>query len=441
MAVSFSGQYTGNPIADGVLGIMNNSEGQVGAPIANFRNSYARNFQVQDTWKVSRKLTLNLGLRWEAEPPYLDKHDAIVNIDFRWDHSIPLTFVRAGEGDPYAGNPPFRLPSTIPYVRDGRFGRRATRADWNDFAPRAGIAYALNDKTVVRASGGMYYVRDMGNAVFDVVRNAPFTIRRNEAANTLLPNLSFQRPFSITGAPTFILANTWNEPTSYVSQWTFNIQREITKDMSYEIAYLGSAGNKLRRLASYNDPTPGPGNIQDRRPFPSLGNVQVMYAPSHSTYHALQVKFTHRFNNGFTLLSSIIAGRSPSTTAPASAPRWRHPHHHRPEQPPSRTRTVGLRLPPPLDQQLPLRDALRQRQALRRRHRQDGQSALGRMATRRHLHAAGQLPATAYCGGGVIQNGGSGCYPDATGISPVLGRGNQDPTRWFNTAAFVTASA
>ena len=131
---------------------MNNSEGQVGAPIANFRNSYA-GLYFQDTWKVNKKLTLNLGLRWEAEPPYLDKHDAIVNIDFRWDHSIPLTFVRAGTGDPYEGNPPFRLASNVPYVRDGRFGRRATRVDWNDFAPRAGLAYQVNDKTVIREIG------------------------------------------------------------------------------------------------------------------------------------------------------------------------------------------------------------------------------------------------------------------------------------------------
>ncbi|MBL8240499.1 MAG: TonB-dependent receptor [Bryobacterales bacterium] len=433
---SFSGQYTGNSIADGVLGIMNNSEGQVGAPIANFRNTYA-GLYFQDTWKVSKKLTLNLGLRWEAEPPYLDKHDAIVNIDFRWDHSVPLTFVRAGEGDPYAGNPPFRLPATIPYVRDGRFGRRATRADWNDFAPRAGFAYALNDKTVVRASGGLYYVRDIGNAVFDVVRNAPFTIRRNEAANTLVPNLSFQRPFSITGAPTFILANTWNEPTSYVSQWTFNVQREISKDMSFEIAYLGSAGNKLRRLSSYNDPTPGPGDIQARRPFPSLGNVQVMHAPSHSTYHALQMKFTHRFNNGFTLLSSYSWAKSIDNG--------------------SGIRTTDGDTLTSTDQNNLRRE--RGLSAFDFRHRWTssflyempfgkgkrfgggiGKTAnllLGGWQLGGIFTLQGGFPATAYCGGGVIQNGGTGCYPDATGISPNLGRGNQDPTRWFNTAAFV----
>ena len=108
-------------------------------------------------------------------------------------------FVRTGTGDPYEGNPPFSLGS-IPYVRDGRFGRGAYKPDYNDVAPRLGLAWSLNNETVVRAGGGIYYVRDIGNAVFDTVRNAPFTIRRNEPAETFRPNLSFEQPFARTGS-------------------------------------------------------------------------------------------------------------------------------------------------------------------------------------------------------------------------------------------------
>ena len=106
-----------------------------------------------------------------------------MNVDFRWDNSVEPTFVRLGEGDPYEGNPPFPWASDIKYVRDGRFGRRAGVNDANDFGPRVGIAYQLNNKTVIRTGAGIYYVRDIGNAVFDVVRNAPFTIRRNEPSD------------------------------------------------------------------------------------------------------------------------------------------------------------------------------------------------------------------------------------------------------------------
>jgi hypothetical protein len=218
---NFDGRYTqqpllaaaqrgGAPLADFLLGHFNNSEGQVGAPVANFRSNYFALY-AQDNWKITQKLTLNYGLRWENDQPFRDKHDAIVNIDFRWDNSLEPTYVRAGTGDPYEGSIPFRLASDIKYVRDGRFGSRAYQNDLNDFAPRLGIAYQLSSKTVLRTGAGIYYVRDIGNAVFDIVRNAPFTIRRNEPAESFRPNLSFEQPFARTGAPTFILISQFNE--------------------------------------------------------------------------------------------------------------------------------------------------------------------------------------------------------------------------------------
>src|SRR5437667_5479735 len=156
---TFDNRYTSNPLlpsnrggtgmADFLLGHFNMAEGQVGAPIANFRSNYFALY-FQDNWKVTPKLTVNLWLRWENDQPFKDKYDAIVNIDFRWDHSIEPTYVRAGTGDPYEGDPAFRLSPSIKYVRDGRFGDRAYRNDLNDFAPRLGIAYMLTPKTVIR---------------------------------------------------------------------------------------------------------------------------------------------------------------------------------------------------------------------------------------------------------------------------------------------------
>ncbi len=165
----------------------------MGAPIANFRSSYFALY-LQDAWKVTPRLSLNWGLRWEYDQPYYDKHDALVNVDFRWDNSIEPTFVRGGTGDPYEGNPGFPWAPDVKYVRDGRFGRTAYAPDYNDFAPRLGIAFQINSKTVLRTGAGIYYVRDIGNAVFDIVRNAPFTIRRNEPADPVRPNQSWERP-------------------------------------------------------------------------------------------------------------------------------------------------------------------------------------------------------------------------------------------------------
>jgi len=272
----FDGGYTQNPLlpaaqrgggamAGFLLGTMNRSEGQVGAPIANFRSSYFALF-FQDSWKLTNTVTVNYGLRWEYDQPFYDTNDAIVNIDFRWDNSAEPVFVRAGTGDPYEGDPAFRLAPDVQYVRDGRFGRGAYKSDFNDFAPRLGIAWAITPKTVLRTGGGIYYVRDIGNAVFDTVRNAPFTIRRDEPAESFRPNLSFQQPFARTGAPTFILANQYDEPSSYVAQWSFGFQREVAGNMSAEVTYFGSAGVHLRRLMSYNNPEPA-AELQQRARF------------------------------------------------------------------------------------------------------------------------------------------------------------------------------
>ena len=220
-------------------------------------------------------------------------------------------FVRTGEGDPYEGNPPFQLASNIPYVRDGRFGRGAYKPDYNDFAPRLGMAWSVDPKTVVRAGAGIYYVRDIGNAVFDIVRNAPFTIRRNEPAETFRPNLSFEQPFARTGSPTFILAAEYDMPSSYIGQWSLGFQRELPGQISAEVTYFGSTGVHLRRLMTYNNTEPSAlANTNLSRPFPDLGGVQLMSAPSHSKYNALYLKMQKRFSHGISFLSSFSYGKS-----------------------------------------------------------------------------------------------------------------------------------
>ncbi|MFN3323524.1 MAG: carboxypeptidase regulatory-like domain-containing protein [Bryobacteraceae bacterium] len=433
---TFNGQYSNQPMGDFLLGYMNNSEGQVGAPIANFRNNYVALY-LQDSWKVTNKLTVNLGLRWEVETPFIDKHDAIVNIDFRWDNTREPVFVRAGTGDIMQGNPKFPVGAPYTLVRDGRFGRRAHMADWNDIAPRLGIAYALDDKTVIRTGAGIYYVRDIGNAVFDIVRNIPFTIRQNEPATPLVPNLSWDRPFSRPGAPTFILANQFDEPTSYVAQWSFGIQRALTRETSFEASYIGSSGVKLRRLQSYNTAVPGPGANNPRRPFPFLGgNIQVMNAAANSNYHALHLRLQHRLTYGFTLLSSYAYGKSIDQGSGIRT-------------------TDGDPLTPSDNYNL---RGERGRSAFDFRQRWTnsfvyelpfgrGKRWLGQGGVSNVLLGGWQLggiitlqsgfPITPGCGPGNWQNADTNCRPDPTGIKPELPRGQQDPNRWFNLDAFV----
>jgi hypothetical protein len=434
---TWNGQYTSEPMADMLLGIMSATEGQVGAPIANFRQNYMALY-IQDTFKATQKLTLNYGLRWEYESPYYDKHDAIVNVDFRWDNSQEPVFVRAGTGDLNEGNPAFPAPPTWQLVRDGRFGRGAAIPDRNDLGPRAGLAYQLNDKTVLRAGGGVYFVRDIGNAVFDIVRNIPFTIRQAETANTVTPNLNWNRLFTQAGAPSFLLINEFGERTSYVTQWQTSVQRELTRHMSLEVTYMGSAGIKLRRLTSYNNPEPRPGNPNLNRPFPKFnGSFQNMNAPSHSSYHSLQARLQHRFANGFTLLGSYAYGKSidngsgiRTTDGDALTPSDNYNLRHERglsafdfrqrftasflyELPFGRGRKMGIDNPV-------------------------ANFILGGWQLGGIVSFQDGFPATLFCGPGNVQNGGGYCKPDAIqGANPNLADDQKTLFRFFNTEAYV----
>lgn len=449
---NFSGRYTnnarstaagtaaagGNAFADFLLGHFSNAEAQVGAPIADFRSNYFAVY-VQDNWKISPTVTLDYGVRWEYDQPFVDKHDKIVNIDFTWDNSYEPVYVRAGTGDPYEGDPAFRLAPNIQYVRDGRFGRGAYKPDYNDIAPRLGLAWSVTPKTVIRTGGGIYYVRDIGNAVFDIVRNAPFTIRRNEPAESFRPNLSFEEPFARTGAPTFILALEYEQPTSYITQWSVGVQRELPGAMSLDVTYFGSVGRELRRLMTYNNTEPSQlPNTNLSRPFPQFGGMQVMSAPSSSEYNALYLKLQKRFSHGISFLSSFSYGKSldngsgvrTSVGDPLT---------------PSNNYDLGLEWGPSAFD-------------FRRRWTTSGIWEVPVGNGRRFLNRGGvtdfvlggwQLsgiltlqdgfPFNVTCGPGNIQNGGGICYPDyaSPGVDAQLPSSERSRERWFNTDAFV----
>src|SRR6185437_52611 len=240
---TFNGQYTTatgsapavqNSMADYLLGLMSSSEGQLGAVVAQLRGWYT-GLYFQDEWKVTSKLTVNYGLRYELQPGYNETHDRLTLIDFAWNNSITPTWVRLGSGDPLQGGPPYPLPAGVSFVRDGRFGSNLQKTDYNNWGPRLGVAWSLNDKTVIRAGGGVYFIHEIGNAMFDTARNMPFTLRIANTANALTPNETWSSPFPILGISTLAPNWLWKDPTSYVPQWSFTVQRALTPSLSLEV--------------------------------------------------------------------------------------------------------------------------------------------------------------------------------------------------------------
>jgi hypothetical protein len=445
---SVNGQYSssgipGEPIvaahniADWMLGNFSVSESQSGIPLANYRNWYFA-FYVQDNWKVTRKFNVNIGLRWEDYTPWVDKFDAIINVTNKWDNSVFPTFVRAGKGDPFEGGPfCCRPPSSLPFVRDGSRGRGIQKNRMDSWGPRLGITYQITPGTVLRAGAGVYYVQEIQNKNFEVVRHPPFTVRRNETANNLIPNLTWQRLSVIeSNIPSLFFGHEYDVRRPHVGQWSLGVQRQLAGNMSLDVNYLGASGQYLEGAAGTNFARPGAGAVNPRRPFPIFGGTGVWIEGAyHSTYHAMQAKFQHRPRYGLNLLTAFTWGKSIddlssyriqfgdagiSDVFNKRASRGLSSFDFR------RNLTNSLLY------QLPFGKGQKYLANSRGADLVVGGWQVGSIVT-----LVSGFPVSPVCGTGAVQNGDGSCYSDNLGSNPNLERGKQDPRRWFDTSVFV----
>ena len=302
---------TGAGMADFLLGVPHSAEGSVGdASIYDFRNSW--NFYVQDDIHVSRKLTLNMGLRYEYNPYPYEKYDRIEALDFS---TNPPTIVRAGSGDPYFFYPRNVNLNGIPYVRDGRFGRSLLEADKKNFGPRVGFAYSLTPKTVIRSAYGIFYTQDIGNPFFDLARNVPRNVRAALTSDPSTPQLDMKNLFSGLAGNQSVLVPTLtmtdhHYPSGYLQQWTFNVQHEFRRDLVVEVGYVANKGTHLGILNLLNTAPPGPGAAQTRRPYPIYERIFFIQHILNSSYQSLQAKVEKKYSHGLSFLAAYTYGKS-----------------------------------------------------------------------------------------------------------------------------------
>src|SRR5438270_8823964 len=203
---------------------------------------------VQDDCQVSPRLTLNLGLRWEARAPVHDPSGEVTGFDFVNGKHIPMT----------AGQPFYP-------------------ADYKDFAPRISFAFRpfRNDKTVIRGGYGIYYNSTMNLALFRLGSNPPWANINNYYANKDAPLITFDNPFpqGAVGAapPPNYGALTPDFKVGYSQLRSLHISQQITDNNALEIGYVGTFALGGDRGVSVNDAPPEPGAIQPRRPFPAYG--------------------------------------------------------------------------------------------------------------------------------------------------------------------------
>jgi hypothetical protein len=294
------GRLSFNSLADLLAGVPAPSTTSI-ARGATRRDTYTNNTGafVQDDWKVTRRLTLNLGLRYEYSGPFSEKFDRISNF-------IPSQgLVQVGHG------------------LDRLYAR-----DLNNFAPRFGFAFdpSGTGKTVLRGGYGFYYdapsqdfflaqsfgngnvgtnpVPGLGTYTVNFTGPVPFGPGVNIFGNLNNP----VPPFTVFGVDPHMR-------TPYVQSYNFNIQRTIIDGTVLQIGYVGSKGTKLYRVRDINQAVAGlVGTIQQRRPFnaayPDFAGIYELEASANSRYNGLQALLRRRLANNLTLYASHVWSHS-----------------------------------------------------------------------------------------------------------------------------------
>ena len=300
---NFNGAYTqspasrgntGAPFADFLLGLA--QTGTVGSRIVSEEQSKVWAGYFQDDWKITPTLTLNLGIRYEVALPFTESQNHQAN------------FV-------YAPNSP--LYGTLALAGQNGNSRQLINTDANNFAPRFGFARQIQPKTVVRGGYGLFYGQDEGyGVVARMLGNAPFFVSVAFPSDQLSPLLTLSGGFpanavdprnaknpSAVGYPV-------NFPLPYVQQWGLTVQRELFGGWVVEAAYVGNLGLKLVGARDLNQPLPGPGTINPRRPFPLYGSIRAIEPYNRSTYEGLNLRAEHRYSRGFTTIAAYTWGHA-----------------------------------------------------------------------------------------------------------------------------------
>ena len=298
-------------VADMLLGFVETARMSNVKYIGSQRRSY--NSYFQDDWKVTQKLTLNLGLRYELVSPIGEKYGAQSSFNM----STVTLDIPEGRNDPL----PDVFPSQIKVNRSA--SKWLIPWDKNNWAPRVGFAYALSPKSVIRAASGIFFGGEEpqgGNP--NRGYNLPFSVvaflNKPDAFTPIaqFPHLSQGFPLDMLTRPSApqLRESDPNTRVSYVQQWNLTYQREIGFNSTIELGYIGSKGTKLIVLWDRNIPahsTNPSAPVAARRMFPYL-NTGLISASGmgNSIYHAGFAKLERRFSQGFQFLASYTFGKA-----------------------------------------------------------------------------------------------------------------------------------
>lgn len=297
-AFTFNNSIAGNSYASFLLGVPVSTDTPEGLPLTDVLQK-RMGFYAQDDWKATRKLTINLGLRWEYNTAATDVQGLWRSLEWRNGLNSPPEFVPAKIRTPYN----FYNPQK------------------GMFMPRIGLAYRLTDDWVIRAGSGIYYNVHQLNNYTILNLNPPLsgsTNFANSIANGALINpaagfFGFNNPFGARNPSSAISANALNtdnfQPVVY--QWSFDVQRRLPGDMTLNVGYVGSKTAHLDNTVEKNSPDPGfntaTSTLQSRRPIQfviddgiqrPLTRLRWLDSGANAWYQGLQTTLKKRFSSG-----------------------------------------------------------------------------------------------------------------------------------------------
>jgi hypothetical protein len=299
---------TGFDVASFMLGLVNSKNRNLFDANTYTEKRPEYSLYVQDDFRTTSRLTLNLGLRWDVYPPWIEINDRQSNFD-----ETTGQFVVASDDAVIAG------------VHVGRYLQTYSK---RDVGPRFGFAYDVNGngRTVVRGGFGVFWNFTPGGTSSSKAQNPPFLQSTSltpsptsYGTNLLLrdglpppPGVDPNRPASGSTRSIFDI----NFRDAYARQWNLNVQRSLATNYMVEIAYVGSQGRQMLLKGDPNQAPPvvGVTDANVNRPYrqlaPALRTIGQVQSTGTLDYNALLVKFQRRFANNFSFLNSYTWGKA-----------------------------------------------------------------------------------------------------------------------------------
>lgn len=324
---NLGGSYSGTGLADFFTNNMNHAWVSPNVPIDYYR--WYRAAYAQDQWRATKKLTLNLGVRYDLFQPISQQNNGISNITCQNCSGIgtgsATLLVPTALKSLYATLPQnyFNLLQQSNVAIQYQNSKSLSSNQKTNFAPRVGFVYQLRPNTVLSGGLGVFYGGAEAFSGLELSLNYPFAFTNSYIAGNCAPNncpslgVTFENGFwggqnsynnllqNVT-APTYDLLDV-NQKTPYTESYNLAIQQALTKDMTATISYVGNESRHLGTLLSPNNSNAlqNPANSGvSAQPFPLLGNFNDVSMTGFSRYNSLQAKVEQRYADGLSLLAT-----------------------------------------------------------------------------------------------------------------------------------------